>query len=243
MGDNFRVYGQSEMTKESKDDILSALPEELLAGEKVSQADLIKFAPVLAHQQALAYEKKAINETQAQHDAAAAARSKEGSIWEFMKRNPVAMVGALGAGYCLAKGLAEFGGNTNFASYKRQHKWMKGRLFSQAFCLVACVGGHQYHIYQYEKREAEKKRALYRRTRLHLPANRHLARRIRKDAPQRGARAANGGDGRDGRSATNQRRRLFHRRTKGRNRRRTQSSQRMNFSQIRRIRKTFGFRF
>merc|ERR1712130_307984 len=221
MGDNFRVYGQSEMSKESKDDILSALPEELLAGEKVSQADLIKFAPVLAHQQALAYEKKAINETQAQHDAAAAARSKEGSIWEFMKRNPVAMVGALGAGYCL----------------------VKGRLFSQAFCLVACVGGHQYHIYQYEKREAEKKRALYRRTRLHLPANRHLARRIRKDAPQRGARAANGGDGRDGRSATNQRRRLFHRRTKGRNRRRTQSSQRMNFSQIRRIRKTFGFRF
>jgi len=145
------------MTKESKDDILSALPKELLEGEKVSQADLIKFAPVLAHQQALAYEKKAINETQAQHDAAAAARSKEGSIWEFMKRNPVAMVGALGAGYCLAKGLAEFGGNTNFASYKRQHKWMKGRLFSQAFCLVACVGGHQYHIYQYEKREAEKK--------------------------------------------------------------------------------------
>merc|ERR1712130_898505 len=59
MGDNFRVYGQSEMTKESKDDILSALPKELLEGEKVSQADLIKFAPVLAHQQALAYEKNA----------------------------------------------------------------------------------------------------------------------------------------------------------------------------------------
>ena len=34
---------------------------------------------------------------------------------------------------------------------------MKGRLFSQAFCLFACVAGHQYHIYQYDKREAEKK--------------------------------------------------------------------------------------
>ena len=33
--------------KESKDEILSALPEELLGGEKVSQADLIKFAPIL----------------------------------------------------------------------------------------------------------------------------------------------------------------------------------------------------
>ena len=35
---------------------------------------------------------------------------------------------------------------------------MKGRLFSQAFCIAACVVGHHYYAHKAEEREAEKKR-------------------------------------------------------------------------------------
>ena len=34
---------------------------------------------------------------------------------------------------------------------------MKGRLFSQAFCIAACVGGHHYYAQKAEQRELEKK--------------------------------------------------------------------------------------
>lgn len=142
----------------SKEELLASLPDEILSAETVSQQDLIKFAPVLAQQQMIAYEKKAIDETEFQNNQVKTDKEKGvgGGFSAFIRRNPFAIMGALGAAYCLSKGLAEFGYR---GSYKKQHMWMKGRLFSQAFCLISCVGGHQYYIHKHNEKELMKKQA------------------------------------------------------------------------------------
>jgi len=140
--------------EKSKEDLLSNLPPELLNAEKVSNDDLIKFAPVLALQQVQAYEKRAVDELDLQNRKTEEAIEQKRGITNFLKMNPLAGLGAAAALFCLGKGMGEFGYR---GSYKKQHGWMKGRLFSQAFCIAACVGGHHYYAQKAEQRELEKK--------------------------------------------------------------------------------------
>lgn len=140
--------------EKSKEDLLSNLPPELLNAEKVSNDDLIKFAPVLALQQVQAYEKRAVDELDLQNQNTEKAIEQKRGILNFLKMNPLAGIGAAAALFCLGKGLGEFGYR---GSYKKQHGWMKGRLFSQAFCIASCVVGHHYYAQKAEQAQLEKK--------------------------------------------------------------------------------------